>query len=598
MRKKISLVFLIGCLSILSLNYFSNERIKASDEKGATETTVFQDVNLTKYDLKTKTVSKTPIKNGETINYDDTFQVKYHLSIPDEMKLTKNQTFSTKVPLLMPSNNGSVEVKDKQENVLGTWNIIDETEGSKVLVFEVSDFFADFKKREVDIEFLASLDSSVENKKQVLTFQFDTANKLKLDVTMLKVSSAKKTTMDSNEKTKSETKEKSTTKPEEKDSVNKKDDQVIEPKKAANENKAETYSIKVNTVDADDHSIPVNGMVVLYSHNNLSDPIKSVPTVNGEYIFSDLQSGKYRIAGGVSEVAGYFARQGATYFDVDLPSDNTSVVVEYMKGWGSVRLTKRDADTNKVLPGAKFNLVKNNENNTTELVKADLISDEKGIVQVDQLFKGNYSFIETQAPEGYVLAEEDKLPVDVSLADVELVYPDPSSKPLWYPTNMKTKTNKKADVKMTGSTFPTNLDFGKTKIQHSKDETLTANENGVPTVGQVVIDDTRTSGGWTLKVKQNEDFITAEGTPLLNTDLNLEIGPVSNTISNSPSQVEGTVDLKSGVEAKIAVAKTTEGTGTTTIPLNKFSLKVPRTTNKKASQYNSSLTWTLSDVPQ
>ncbi|MGX7149320.1 WxL domain-containing protein [Enterococcus ureasiticus] len=591
MRKKIRVVILLACLGILFLNYFGNEKIRADSEKITTETSVFKNVSLSKYDSKVGTTAKTDLKNGDSIKYDDSFQVKYHVSIPNEMKLKKNQIFTTKVPYLTPTSTEPVEVKDKQGNILGKWEIADDFKESKLISFQVSEFFVGLKKREVDLTFIANLDSSVANKNQLLSFKFETNKESDLELKVLKISPLEKTTIDSTEKIKSEAQEKSTGKGIEL----KKGLKELEPQKTSADSKVETYSIKVNTVDADDHSIPINGRVVLFSYDDLSAPLKSVSTVNGEYTFIDLQPGKYRVAGGTSDVLGYYARRGATYFEVDLPSANPTVTIEYLKGWGSVKVTKRDESTNAVLPGAEFKLVKNKPDNTTEVVKEGLVSTDKGIVQVDQLFSGSYSFIETKAPDGYVL---DSTPIDVSLKDRELVYPDSASKPLWFPTNMKNKTNKKAEVNMNNSTFPTNLDFGKTKIQNAKDETFTANENGIQTTGKVVIDDTRLNGGWTLKVKQEADFVTSEGSPLANTKLDLEVGQVTNTTSNIPSQVKELVSLKSGVENMIAVAKATEGVGTTTIPLEKFSLTVPKEANKKASQYTSSLTWTLSDVPQ
>lgn len=594
MKKKISLVILVGCLSMLFLNYFGNEKINAASKEVDNPETIFQSVSLSKYDSKKETVAKVPLKGGETINYDDSLQVKYHLSIPNGLEMTKDQVFSIKVPYLIPIANKPVEVKDKEGNILGESEISEDAEGSRILSFKSSDFFTKLKKREADIKFFVKLGSSIENKKQVLTFRFNTDKNSDLELTILNTLPLQKANTESDEKKETKLNEKLTNNNIERSPIIKPPMQSNKTK-VAKENKAEMYSIKVNTVDADDHSIPVNGMLVLYSYDNLSEPIKTVATVNGEYTFSDLKAGKYRIAGGASEVVGYFARQGASFFEVDLPSANSTVTIEYLKGWGSVRLTKRDEDTNAVISGAEFKLVKNNADNSTEVVKEGLISTEKGIVQVNQLFSGSYSFIETKAPDGYVL---ESTPVNVSLKDEELVYPDPASKPIWFPTNLKTKTNKKADVTMNNSVFPMNLDFGKTKIQNVVDETFTANDNGIPTVGKIVINDTRLNGGWTLKVKQNTDFVTAEGAPLVNTNLDVTVGKVTNSAANVPSQVANLVSLRSGVENKIAVAKATEGTGTTTIPLNRFSLNVPKEANKQASEYTSSLTWTLSNVPQ
>lgn len=587
-----SLVLLISCLGVLSLNLFGNTKINAANETLDKESSVFQNVSLSKIEQQTGTVVKTSLKNGESINYDDVFQVKYHLSIPDEMKLTKNQTFTTNLPYLTPSSKEPVEVKDKDENILGKWKMITDAKGSKRLSFQVSDFFVESKKHEADIEFTARLDSSITNKKQILSLKFETKKESDLELTVLEVPSLN----DSTETVNTKIPEKSIVKGDEKTRSKRAAVKSPRTKKVTAENKAATYSIKVYTVDKEDHSIPVNGTIVLYSYNDLNVAIRVEGSVDGQLTFTDLPPGRYRVAGTGSRSLGYFAPKGANYHEVNIPSTNQTATVGYLRGWGSVRVTKQDELTNAVLPGAEFKLVKNNPDNSIEVVKEGVVSTDKGIVQVDQLFTGNYSFIETKAPKGYIL---DDTPIKVSLTDREVVYPESTSKPIFFSnTNSKTKTNKKADITMSSSTVPTNLNFGKTKIQNSRNETFTATEYGVPTVGKVVIDDTRSNGGWTLKVKQNADFVATDGSPLVNTTLDVAIGRVTNTASNLPSYIRQVVSLKSGVENSIAIAKTTEGTGKTTIPLDKFSLTVPKETTKKISQYNSSLTWTLSDVPQ
>lgn len=586
-----SLVLLISCLGVLCLNLFGNTKINAANETLDKESSVFQNVSLSKIEQQTGTVAKNSLKNGESINYDDVFQVKYHLSIPDEMKLTKNQTFTTNLPYLTPSSKEPVEVKDKDKNILGKWKMITDAKGSKRLSFQVSDFFVESKKHKADIEFTACLDSSITNKKQILSLKFETKKESDLELTVLEVPSLN----DSTEKVNTKIPEKSITKGDTKTRAKRSIVESPSSKKATMENKAATYSIKVYTVDEKDHSISVNGVIMLFSYDNLLQVIKMGTTVNGQITFTDLPAGRYRVAAGASETTGYFQRQSANYHEVNLPSTNPTATAEYLRGWGSVRVTKQDETTNAVLPGAEFKLVKNNPDNSIEVVKEGVVSTDKGIVQVDQLFVGNYSFIETKAPEGYIL---DSTPIEVSLKHETLVFPDPKAKPRWTSDNKKTKTNKKADITMSSSTVPTNLNFGKTKIQNSRNETFTATEYGFPTVGKVVIDDTRSNGGWTLKVKQNSDFVATDGSPLVNTTLDVAIGRVTNTASNLPSYIRQVVSLKSGVENSIAIAKTTEGTGKTTIPLDKFSLTVPKETTKKISQYNSSLTWTLSDVPQ
>ncbi|QKP75263.1 SpaA isopeptide-forming pilin-related protein [Bacillus amyloliquefaciens] len=70
---------------------------------------------------------------------------------------------------------------------------------------------------------------------------------------------------------------------------------------------------------------------------------------------------------------------------------------------GSVRLTKEDAEGKK-LEGAVFKIV----GSDGKTVKEDLVSNKDGKVETSGLAPGHYAFIETKAPDGYVLNTEKK----------------------------------------------------------------------------------------------------------------------------------------------------------------------------------------------
>ncbi|QAA23754.1 hypothetical protein C0674_14800 [Sporolactobacillus terrae] len=70
---------------------------------------------------------------------------------------------------------------------------------------------------------------------------------------------------------------------------------------------------------------------------------------------------------------------------------------------GSVELTKVDSDNHDApLTGATFDL----QNQTGETLKSGLHTDSKGKLTVDNLKPGDYQFMETKAPAGYVLNPE------------------------------------------------------------------------------------------------------------------------------------------------------------------------------------------------
>ncbi|MCH4170037.1 MAG: Cna B-type domain-containing protein [Lactobacillus sp.] len=66
---------------------------------------------------------------------------------------------------------------------------------------------------------------------------------------------------------------------------------------------------------------------------------------------------------------------------------------------GSAQLTKVDADTNTPLAGAVFALKQGDK-----VIQTNLTTDAQGLLKVTNLNVGDYSFVETKAPTGYLLA--------------------------------------------------------------------------------------------------------------------------------------------------------------------------------------------------
>ncbi|QZY42285.1 LPXTG cell wall anchor domain-containing protein [Bacillus velezensis] len=96
------------------------------------------------------------------------------------------------------------------------------------------------------------------------------------------------------------------------------------------------------------------------------------------------------------------------------PSD-AGTAVNYK---GSVRLTKEDAESKK-LEGAVFKIV----GSDGKTVKEDLVSNKDGKVETSGLAPGHYAFIETKAPDGYVLNTEKK---EFTISETEEGKPKPS----------------------------------------------------------------------------------------------------------------------------------------------------------------------------
>lgn len=125
---------------------------------------------------------------------------------------------------------------------------------------------------------------------------------------------------------------------------------------------------------------------------------------NGEISIADLAPGEYQFVE-TKPAAGYLLNKTPIHFTI-LAGQTTPVTLEKFNveilaepNIGSVVLTKYDATLSKVLPGAIYNLL----DSKGEIIESNLVTDEKGQITVPSLPAGEYSFVETKAPEGYEL---------------------------------------------------------------------------------------------------------------------------------------------------------------------------------------------------
>lgn len=182
-----------------------------------------------------------------------------------------------------------------------------------------------------------------------------------------------------------------------------------------------------------------------------------------------------------------------------------------------------------------------------------------------------------------------------------------------------------------GTAGPLSLDyasswnFGEQKIT-TKDKIYYANTQKVtdPAVGPdpyevanyVQVTDLRgTLAGWSVSVKQNGQFKTAEGATLEGAQIQLNNGTHETaSASAAPGTVQETITLAAdgnGSAANVMAAATQQGGGTHILRFGSndgatpkessmaqgVQLTVPGRTEKLAKQYTTKLTWTLSDVP-
>ena len=112
---------------------------------------------------------------------------------------------------------------------------------------------------------------------------------------------------------------------------------------------------------------------------------------------------------------------------------DAKVTVTNKKRVNTFHIKKVDSENpNKVLYGAKFKLERKNGDGW-EIVKTELITDEKGMITVSELPNGYYRMTETAPPEGYIMPEtkiyEFSLPYDGKNKDESVIVEENSKLP-------------------------------------------------------------------------------------------------------------------------------------------------------------------------
>ena len=124
-------------------------------------------------------------------------------------------------------------------------------------------------------------------------------------------------------------------------------------------------------------------------------------TLNKNYCKGDIQCRwEYPAILSITSNSSYqrIARLGAKD-----PTDETSITVNFKAAVGNLKIIKKDSQSNKLLAGAKFNIIKDNNSNGVydggdEVVRTGVTTGSDGTVTATGLVIGKYILDETQAP--------------------------------------------------------------------------------------------------------------------------------------------------------------------------------------------------------
>lgn len=158
-------------------------------------------------------------------------------------------------------------------------------------------------------------------------------------------------------------------------------------------------SITINKVDFESKE-PTDATFILL--NEAGKEIDSVQTDKGIAVFKDLILGKYTV---IEKIAAKGYELNKTEFNITLTETDLhqTIVVENKPEKvplpdASIVLTKYDATTGERIPGVEFTVYRQGNSEIYAIVKTD----NKGMIKLEKVPNGIYTFIETNPAEGYI----------------------------------------------------------------------------------------------------------------------------------------------------------------------------------------------------
>ncbi|WP_203363591.1 SpaA isopeptide-forming pilin-related protein [Bacillus sp. REN10] len=175
-------------------------------------------------------------------------------------------------------------------------------------------------------------------------------------------------------------------------------------------NELSTGAVELTKVDKDDKKLTLENAVF-----ELQDPNEKVLKSNlstnkeGKLLVTDLKPGDYQFVE-TKAPTGYVLDPTPLKFKIDKGQKETlTVTFENKTAEGAVELTKVDKDDKKLtLENAIFEL----QDLNGKVLKSNLSTNKEGKLLVTDLKPGDYQFVETKAPAGYIL---DQTPLQFTI---------------------------------------------------------------------------------------------------------------------------------------------------------------------------------------
>ena len=268
--------------------------------------------------------------------------------------------------------------------------------------------------------------------------------------------------------------------------------------------------IKINKLDQDENKV-VGAEFTLY---NSADEVFSTAVTNeeGVALFEDVVYGDYYIKE-TKTPEGYIGTDEK--FEVSIQENDVeqSFEIKNIRIKGNLKISKIDGNNNP-LKGAEFTVY---DLSDKEVQKVE--TDENGIAKFDDLVYGNYYYIETKAPEGYLL-KNDKHDFTINENGITLKETI---------VNERILGNIKAFKIDEDNKFLANAEFTLFDSQGNKVQSLVSNENGEVTFenipyGDYEVKETKAPEGYNLSEEVLKVSVNGEETGLV-----YEAGTITNT---------------------------------------------------------------------